>query len=1118
MASVSASSKRSAHKKSRKDGSSAAAAAASAADAAASAAASSAATAAALPTRRPAVVSADPSSTLPSSLASIPRFLHPVHRCRFLSFMPHSVLCLAFSPSGQHLAVGRGNGNIEIWQVGGTVATHSSTTSAGIAASCQGWSLLKVIPGSGEPTVQVLLWVPTTNSKRSSASSHSDRLFSAGLNGRLIEWNLDTLGPKYASDTYGGAVWCGGLSSTPTAVTGEAESAIALGCEDGTIRFFDISDPHSAPLYIRSLSRHSSRVLSLSFSPDQQYLVTGSADSTIKLWELASKEGRNIQRITVEKRSLKKKTAIDKLNEMQTKNDDDTSSNNKNGRSAGTLVWCVVFLSPELVASGDSLGNVQVWELEFGTLRHSFPRALRGDVLALATDVSKDVLYATGTEGKIVEFRRVLGGRVDGVSGGMDEDNAVDMEQEKWLLTAYHRQHTHDVYALAVAPTPLPLPITKQQQLTSPKATSQSAPSSTASSVTSAANNYLLVSGGVDTQLLLAPTSSFNDSRTQFRLLPFMQTRTPVCVVDKVVAYVPATRQEDEDEEGSDEEMVDVSTPTRRVPLPLPPRFLVTHDQHLQLYSLGSFGSFEDTTNKLVRHELKMRETDKLNLEKGYVHLLDINVNSRKSVDTSNPAASIWVPGGGLNLISSAMSPDSRFIACSDPIQVKVYRVEPRRGTNNPRWLNVKKVQVAHLVNPATTMAFSPDSRKLFLGSVGGSVQILDLASLIEGGDENENENEQQLVQTLDEHVPEAVYEGDLSSSDEEDEGEEQPTSTDFARSNRRTKSKVGMLRLLSISADQQYLAVADDFNHLWIYDLDSLRLHATLPTLAQTHLSIAFNPHSSSHQKLAVLCTRNHVYLFDVEARKLTEYSKRYLGGCLVPPGTNTALGKKNVTGASLLMRDQLTHVSFDPTPGVQAMLLHGLNTMLHINLDKAISPDGPSTSYQARMEQHASSSSSSAPAAAAGGSASTLLSRRDRKRKSEESSVDLLHGPRGSGQDLSGDEASSRDPLQVNFRVLTRFKPLIFAGYADESGGRLIPAQPVATTSKTEGKKKRKSAAAAAIDTAAGAGAAGEQTSGSEGERPIRVGSSMIVIEAPWLNILQQLPQPMARHRYGT
>jgi hypothetical protein len=84
---------------------------------------------------------------------------------------------------------------------------------------------------------------------------------------------------------------------------------------------------------------------------------------------------------------------------------------------------------------------------------------------------------------------------------------------------------------------------------------------------------------------------------------------------------------------------------------------------------------------------------------------------SAQSVDTSNPSASVWVPGGGLNLICSALSPSSEYIACSDPIQVKLYKVQQRTTSSNPNHLQVSKVQVGQLVNPASAMVFSAVSR-----------------------------------------------------------------------------------------------------------------------------------------------------------------------------------------------------------------------------------------------------------------------------------------------------------------------------------------------------------------------------------------------------------------------
>jgi len=42
-----------------------------------------------------------------------------VHRCRFVAdvWKPHAITAIAYSPSGQYAAVGRQNGNIEIWNV-----------------------------------------------------------------------------------------------------------------------------------------------------------------------------------------------------------------------------------------------------------------------------------------------------------------------------------------------------------------------------------------------------------------------------------------------------------------------------------------------------------------------------------------------------------------------------------------------------------------------------------------------------------------------------------------------------------------------------------------------------------------------------------------------------------------------------------------------------------------------------------------------------------------------------------------------------------------------------------------------------------------------------------------
>ena len=584
---------------------------------------SDAASAPAAPFSAAAAALASGAAASSSALASVPRFLHPLHRCRFLTFLPHAIISLAFSPSGRLLALGRSNGNVELWAVGANPAqlpsaswaVAGSASAAGVGASqggANGWVLLKTVPGSGEATVQVLMWAR-------SARGGQERLFSAGLNGRLIEWDLVGLAPKFASDTYGGAVWSGSIQET--LVDGSRTLTIALGCEDGTIRLFDVSDASAPPLYSKALSRHSSRILSVAWSPDANFLATGGSDGMIKLWDLRN-DGRNILRITVENKGLRR-TTLAEGNKAGTKGGNSKIKKYKSSDAEKyeTYVWSVVFLSGSTLMSGDSLGNLQVWELEFGTLRQTFPKALQGDVLTMALNKQRNVLYASGVEGKIVELKRVsLGvdkkdmammasaaGAAAGApptTAGLGDDEANDASC-KWILTANHRQHTHDVYALALSPMTLPV--------SSKNATAQAANGALP-------NNYLLVSGGVDTQLLLSPTTCFPDYSSLTRLLPFPQSRGNVCVADNIV--VPADQQEQEDAEKQEE---DAAIATKK----LPARFLITHDQHLQLYALGSYG-YEQAADKIRNKELLVNENDTLPLDKAYTHLLDINVNSRK--------------------------------------------------------------------------------------------------------------------------------------------------------------------------------------------------------------------------------------------------------------------------------------------------------------------------------------------------------------------------------------------------------------------------------------------------------------------------------------------------------
>ena len=75
--------------------------------------------------------------------------------------------------------------------------------------------------------------------------------------------------------------------------------------------------------------------------------------------------------------------------------------------------------------------------------------------------------------------------------------------------------------------------------------------------------------------------------------------------------------------------------------------------------------------------------------------------------------------------------------------------------------------------------------------------EVLDLSSLSDA---------EPRVQTLDEHVPQAVYEGDLSSEDEDDDEAMDGGSKRKRKAASQRKQKLGVLRCIAVSHDQQYL------------------------------------------------------------------------------------------------------------------------------------------------------------------------------------------------------------------------------------------------------------------------------------------------------------------------
>ncbi|KAI8047916.1 WD40-repeat-containing domain protein [Thamnidium elegans] len=277
-----------------------------------------------------------------------------VHRCRFVEYQPAAINALDFTPStvkDTRLAVGRANGNIEIWD-----PTYN-------------YRLQKTLPGGEDLSVESLAWAHQNTVVNPDADDTPEdilketelllqkppRLFSSGLNPFIIEWDTTTMTAKKSCDSNGGAVWCLAVNSKGT--------RLAAGCEDGCIRMFDIAD--GALEFIRSFEPQKGRVLSVAWAPNDEYIVSGGSDSAIRTWN--PQTGRTILRMTVAK-----------------------------NRKEQTLVWAVAAIN------------------KLGTVKQSI-RAHGADILCIAASKDGNQVFSAGVDRKITAFRRTqTGGKKNG--------------------------------------------------------------------------------------------------------------------------------------------------------------------------------------------------------------------------------------------------------------------------------------------------------------------------------------------------------------------------------------------------------------------------------------------------------------------------------------------------------------------------------------------------------------------------------------------------------------------------------------------------------------------------------------------------------------------------------
>ncbi|PLW15946.1 hypothetical protein PCANC_16478 [Puccinia coronata f. sp. avenae] len=840
-----------------------------------------------------------------------------LHRCRFTDFTPATITALACSPptwdAAHHLispsvlqpdhptnshrgllAVGRGNGDIELWiwlddhhQASQKLAPTSHYQRKKInpsSSSHQAWTLYRTLPGhlpsisthttnSSHPTkqpppssskVEHLLFthqfVPSSDLDPNNAPQidHDEikslartlpRLLGSNGADQVLEWEWD--GPKAGtikrtlSMPPSVAIWS--LSASP------GSTRLAIGCDDGTIRIANIADEQLE--LIRKFDPCKTRLLSLAWgissssssSPEQPQSSTTTnnhypiepPDSNLflvagcadsSLRKWALSSGRCVNRMTVEKL-----------------------------QGEQTLVWTVAVVNGTII-SGDSIGNVHFWDAKSCSRRQTI-RAHRADVLCIVASPDGQSIFTSGVDQKTCQMTLNVQTLKTGV-----------ISQSRWLLSASRRLHSHDVRALEMSPPYNPL--------FSNSSTTHSPISFTAQNIH--AMVPVLISGGLDMSLVLCPAgppaSSMVTGSVNFNHLP-----NPVSDSFSV-SFADSMQRK-------------ISYATRRDPVahlsPHAHLLVCRNSQQISIWRLRSTSSDPDSLLSVVQKKSPNPQDG----DAAWAKVVEMDLKCRT------------------NLITSAISPDGRWLAVSDLYEVKLFYlnkledgavIQPRRVKGFRAFESLKcpkgRAQGAHCIE------FSADSTRLVMaGSLTSDLVVMDLGCLdgtpsikiLRVFYHRASRVDQahplrpiitppSLANTTSLDTPSSSSSSSSPPDESADEGNQLEDELEDRQS---------YVVKMAISPDGQWLATADSKRTLHIFNLDAMKHHCYLPLPGSVVNTIAFPPAMPS--VVVVGFANNVLHVMDVETRQVPLWATEVC--------TNTPEGLRQ-------MRDSMLGMVFAP------------------------------------------------------------------------------------------------------------------------------------------------------------------------------------------------------------
>ena len=226
----------------------------------------------------------------------------------------------------------------------------------------------------------------------------------------------------------------------------------------------------------------------------------------------------------------------------------------------------------------------------------------------------------------------------------------------------------------------------------------------------------------------------------------------------------------------------------------------------------------------------------------------------------------------------------------SDLYETKLFRLSQDGGPISPKRVRsfLETISTsdltAHLAIPnqgcgASSLLFTPDCQRLVMGlASSGQILVVDLGdqgvqvakvfdrTAFAGGRAIKPKKANGHANGHANGLSNGHAHHDSASDTESSSEDEQP----------KTSEKKPWVCCLASSQDGQWLAMADLSGGVTIYNLDTLRLYATLPTFPSAPIQLAFPPAQSS--LLSILLPTNQIQFYHVDRRQLLRLTRQLI------------------------------------------------------------------------------------------------------------------------------------------------------------------------------------------------------------------------------------------------